>query len=280
MDPQEVLAELQATVAHMRGEITFLRDQFATATAAATASASISRPKPSLPHPDKFAGDARKYDTWLASIKAKLAVDGEAIGNNVAQFNYVYLNLESNTQSIVLPQLEALPHELDYNTILTSLSRIYANPHKIREAKDRLNRLTQGSDSLSMYVAKYERLVGEARVGHYPDDAKIEAFRRGLSRTTLEKITNKGEEPTEINTYIAYIQRIVSSHASVPYTPASASHSHPHPPSTPRRFDNNHHSSYSPARKPSTAHYAGGEPMDVSSLEVTHDDDDAATVRG
>jgi hypothetical protein len=274
MDPNEVFTELRETMAHMREEITLLRTQLVTLS---TPPIITSRPKPSLPHPDKFAGDARKYDTWLASIKAKLAVDGEAIGNNVAQFNYVFLNLEANTQSIVLPQLESPPEILDYNTILTSLSRIYANPHKIREAKDRLNRLTQGSDSLSTYVAKYERLVGEARVGHYPDDAKIEAFRRGLSRTTLEKITNKGEEPTEIDAYIAYVQRIVSSYASVPYTPAPASH--PHPPSTPRRFDNNHHGSYSPARKPSAAHYTGGEPMDVSSLEVTYDDD-AATVRG
>jgi hypothetical protein len=274
MDPNEVFTELRETMAHMREEITLLRTQLVTLS---TPPIITSRPKPSLPHPDKFAGDARKYDTWLASIKAKLAVDGKAIGNNIAQFNYIFLNLEANTQSIVLPQLEALPHELDYNTILTSLSRIYANPHKIREAKDRLNRLTQGSDSLSIYVAKYERLVGEAHVGHYPDDAKIEVFRRGLSRTTLEKITNKGEEPTEIDAYIAYVQRIVSSYASVPYTPAPASH--PHPPSTPRRFDNNHHGSYSPARKPLAAHYTGGEPMDVSSLEVTYDDD-AATVRG
>jgi hypothetical protein len=59
---------------------------------------------------------------------------------------------------------------------LSTLTRIYANPHKIREAKDRLNRLTQGTDSLSTYIAKYERLVGEARAGHYPEDAKIEAF--------------------------------------------------------------------------------------------------------
>jgi hypothetical protein len=72
MDPNEVVAELQATLAHMRGEITFLRDQFATATAAvnaatttantSTPASALSRPKPSPPHPDNFAGDASKYD--------------------------------------------------------------------------------------------------------------------------------------------------------------------------------------------------------------------------
>jgi hypothetical protein len=142
----------------------------------------------------------------------------EAIVDNTAQFYYVYMNLESYTQSIILPQLEA--EQLDYRTILASLSRIYANPHKIREAKDRLNKLTQGSDSLSTYVAKYGRLVGEAHVGHYPDDAKIEAFRKGLSRTTLERIINKGDKLTEIDAYIAYVQHILSSYA-VPYAPVS-----------------------------------------------------------
>jgi hypothetical protein len=34
-------------------------------------------------------------------------VDGPAIGNEIAQFYYVYLNLETNVQAMVLPQLAA-----------------------------------------------------------------------------------------------------------------------------------------------------------------------------
>jgi hypothetical protein len=54
------------------------------------------KPKASLPNPEKFNGQAHKFDTWLPSIKAKLQVDGTAIGDAVAQFYYVYLNLESH----------------------------------------------------------------------------------------------------------------------------------------------------------------------------------------
>jgi hypothetical protein len=264
MDPNAVFAELQETLRHMRDEISFLREQFATVSASIPPPVipTPSRPKPSLPHPDKFAGDARKYDTWLASIKAKLAVDSPAIGDNIAQFNYVFLNLESTVQSIVLPQLETEPEQLDYHTILTSLSRIYANPHKIREAKDRLNKLTQGTDSLTTYIAKFERLLGEARIGHYPDDAKIEAFRKGLPRTTQQRLSERGSEPTTLDDYIMHVQQVITPSLApfVPHTSTSATQA----PTTPRPFVHGH------ARKPST-HYAG-DPMDVNSLEVVEED--------
>jgi hypothetical protein len=52
------------------------------------------KPRSSLPDPEKFNGQAHKFDTWLPLIKAKLRVDSEAISDPTAQFYYVYLNLE------------------------------------------------------------------------------------------------------------------------------------------------------------------------------------------
>ena len=92
MDFQAVIAELRTELERQHHEITLLRSR-------------TSRPKPALPDPEKFSGQTHKYDTWLPSIKAKLRVDGEAIGDSVAQFYYVYLNLDSHVQAMVLPQL-------------------------------------------------------------------------------------------------------------------------------------------------------------------------------
>jgi hypothetical protein len=58
----------------------------------------------------------------LPEIKAKLRVDGEAIGDNTARFYYVY---EEN-------------HGWDYNTILDQLARVYDNPNRVQEAEDAL----------------------------------------------------------------------------------------------------------------------------------------------
>jgi hypothetical protein len=77
------------------------------------------KPKASLPDLEKFNGQSHKYDTWLSSIKAKLQVDGIAIGDTTTQFYYVYLNLDLYVQAMVLPQLtQADKTSHNYNTIL------------------------------------------------------------------------------------------------------------------------------------------------------------------
>jgi hypothetical protein len=70
------IAELQAEVQRQRDEIAFLRSLATNRTS--------SKPKASLPDPEKFNGQAHKFDTWLPSIKAKLRVDGDAIGDATA----------------------------------------------------------------------------------------------------------------------------------------------------------------------------------------------------
>jgi hypothetical protein len=95
MDPFQ--AQVQAEFERLRAEITTLQAQLA-----APSTTPPPRPRARLPDPDKFAGLTYKFDTWLPSVKAKLQVDGEAIRDAVAQFYYVYLNLDSSVQSIIL----------------------------------------------------------------------------------------------------------------------------------------------------------------------------------
>jgi hypothetical protein len=89
MDPIQAIVSLQTQIGQLQSEVQTLR--------------SLSCPKPSLPDPEKFNGQSHKFDTWLPSIKAKLRVDNKAIGDLVAHFYYVFLNLESHVQAMVLP---------------------------------------------------------------------------------------------------------------------------------------------------------------------------------
>ena len=128
---QATLAELQAELKCQRDEITFLRSIISTQT--------FARPKASLPDPEKFNGQVYKLDTWLPAIRAKLQVDGQAIGDAITQFYYVYLNLDSNIQAIVLPQLsQANEISHNYYTILDQLIRVYDNPNKVQETENKL----------------------------------------------------------------------------------------------------------------------------------------------
>jgi hypothetical protein len=82
----------------------------------------------------------------------------------------------------VLPQLsQANETSHDYNTILDQLIRVYDNPNKVQEAEDKLYALKQGTDSLHAYIAKFKRILYEARGQDWPDVNKISMFRNGLN---------------------------------------------------------------------------------------------------
>ena len=66
---------------------------------------------------------------------------------------------------MVLPQLvQAKESESwDYNMIPVQLLRVYNNPNKVQEAEDRLLSLHQDTDSIPVYISKFERILHTAR---------------------------------------------------------------------------------------------------------------------
>lgn len=217
----ELKAELEKTqeqVKRQREEIQLLQ------------SAKLTRPKPALPDPEKFGGQPYKFDTWLPSIKAKLRVDGKAIGDTIAQFYYVYLNLESHVQAMVLPQLAHAEESKvwTYTTILDQLARVYDNPNKVQEAEDKLFALKQGADSVPAYIAKFERVLHEARGQDWPDVNKISVFRNGLSSTIRNRLAQQLNLPRKYPDFVKVVQQLAGRSSHVP-TSGSGNHSHGDP---------------------------------------------------
>jgi hypothetical protein len=219
---QSTLADLQAELRRQRDEITFLRSILSSRASA--------KPKTSLPDPEKFNGQAYRFDTWLPLIKAKLQVDGIAISDATAQFYYVYLNLESHVQAMVLPQLsQADETSHDYHTILDQLTRVYDNPNKVQEAEDKLYALKQGTDSLPVYMAKFERVLYEARGQDWPDVNKISTFRNGLNSTLRNRLAQQLNLPLKYSDFVRIIQQLASrSPSSVPHPQSSSSNNNGH----------------------------------------------------
>ncbi|KAF7906923.1 hypothetical protein EAE99_002322 [Botrytis elliptica] len=243
------IEELRGEVTRQRDEISFLRslilDRF-------PVSHTPSRPKPSLPDPEKFSGSSQKFDTWLPSIRAKLQVDGAAIGDSTAQFYYVYLNLESHVQAMVLPQLSSLDQNvpLDHTTILDQLTRVYNNPNKVQEAEDRLFNLKQGTDSLHAYIAKFERTLYEAKGQNWPDSNKISTFRNGLNTTLRNRLSQQLSLPRSYPDFVQVMQQLAARTANGFPAP-----SHSNEPRAPHILQNPSHS-------------RNHDPMDVSNLNV------------
>jgi hypothetical protein len=173
-----------------------------------TTPSTTSRPKPSLPDPDKFNSTVQRFDTWLPSIRAKLQVDSPAIDNSIAQFYYIFLNLESSVQAQILPQLNTATY--DYNTILDQLSCVYNNPNKIQEAEDRLTTIKQGTDSLYTYIAHFERTLYEAHSQQWPESNKITYFRQGLSSILKNRLNQQLSLPCKYDDYVRIIQQLAT----------------------------------------------------------------------
>jgi len=78
------------------------------------------RPKPALPDPEKFSNSLYHFDTWLLAIKAKLRTNTTALGDDITYFYYIYLNLNSSVQIMILPQLATAKktEHWDYKTLL------------------------------------------------------------------------------------------------------------------------------------------------------------------
>ncbi|KAJ5052396.1 uncharacterized protein L3040_002146 [Drepanopeziza brunnea f. sp. 'multigermtubi'] len=188
-----------------------------------------------LPDPDKFNGTVQRWDTWLPSIKAKLLVDGEALGGPTAQFYYVYFNMEPGPQAMVLTQLASAQDSgnWDYNTLLDQLALAYDNPNKIQEAEDKLLACKQGTDALYIYVLRFERLLHAARCQTWPDANKIIAFRNGLNSTIRTRLNGQLTLPTTYTEYVHVTQQLGRSSGSSGPSGPSHGFSRPSAPSAP-----------------------------------------------
>src|SRR3984957_8255649 len=146
---------------------------------------------------------------------------------------------------MVLPQLGQVEElqQWDFTTILDQLAQVYNNPNKVQEAEDKLLALKQGTDSLPTYVAKFKRVLYEARGQSWPDVNKISAFRNGLNSTIRGRLAQQLNLP---RTYAEFTQ-VVQQLAGCSFASSSSSSG------------------------PSSSHFPSarnGEPMDLSTVDI------------
>jgi len=118
----------------------------------------ISRLKPRLPDPDKLDGSSYHLDIWLVSVRAKLRIDEQAIGPEPEVLaHYIYDRLDSKVQAEVLPLIT--DNNLTPNVLFEAFTLTYSDPNKATKAASKLYSFCQDIDSLSVYIAKFTRLL-------------------------------------------------------------------------------------------------------------------------
>jgi hypothetical protein len=137
-------------------------------------------------------------------MKAKLKVDGLAIGGSDSQLYYIYSSLDSNVQAMVLPFVRKAEksNEWDVIGLIQHLERIFDDPNKVKKAGQRLRELDQRQTAVSKYVAKFERTLYEANADTWPDDAKITALTGGLNKEAKQRLNAQLNLPTKYNDFV------------------------------------------------------------------------------
>lgn len=201
------LNELRSELAAVRADNSLLIAKFC------GPSTSFVRPKPCLPDPAKFDGNQLTWDSWFPEIKAKLRIDGDAIGGLEAQFWYLYSRLEGKIQALVAPQLAHAEdnHAYDPQTILDQLVRLNDNPNKQQEAADKLQSLRQGDDSLGAFLVKFERLLYKAQANKWSDDAKISLLRSALGSRVRGRLALQIIVPNDYDGFVKLLQKLEGS---------------------------------------------------------------------
>jgi hypothetical protein len=193
--PNQREAQLMSTIEAMQAQIAELQE---------TMHQRSVRPRQVLPSPDRFSGRAKDWDAWVLAMKAKLKVDGQAIGDKNAQFYYVYSSLNTDIQSTVLAFVQQAEKQGDWDPshLLDHLERIFDDPNKARKAGQRLRELQQGTRTLSAYLPKFEKTLYEAGANTWPDDAKITTLMGGLNKEIKRRLGGQLNLPTTYNEFI------------------------------------------------------------------------------
>ena len=137
----------------------------------------------------------------------------------------MFLNLDSHVQAMVLLQLAQAEESesWDYNTILAQLSRVYNNPNKVQEAEDKLLALHQGTDSIPVYISKFERVLYKAYRQDWPDINKISIFRNSLSPTVRNRLSQQLNLPQRYPDFVRIVQQLAGRSSGSSPGPGSSS---------------------------------------------------------
>lgn len=98
---------------------------------------------------------------------------------------------------------------------------MYDNPNKVQEAEDRLLAIKQDpSESIAVYIAKFERILYEAHGQEWPDVTKISTFRKGLISTIRNRLSQQLNLLSTYTDFLRVVQQLAGQSFNAPATSA------------------------------------------------------------
>lgn len=150
-----------------------------------------SHPKSRLPDPKEFDGeDLAQFPAFQQKLRAKLVVDGLALGDTVDQAYYVYGRLSGKAANRLLPWIQTTesvrPGSLNVENIMEQLEKAFSDPNLRTKAISRLSILRQKSRDIGEFLAEFEQYVIQAGGILWSDDVKIGYLYNALNPRLLQ----------------------------------------------------------------------------------------------
>ena len=181
-----------------------------------------SRPRQALPDVELLQGTA-DLDEWLVSIRAKLRIDGAAIGDEYARFHYVYSRLAPGPKRTMLPYVKRAQDANDCaaDAFVAYVQSTFEDPNQAKKAGQRLTKIRQGKRSIATYIPEFERLLFQARADKWPDEARIVLLVTSLNRETQDRLEGK-DWPETYTQFTAFLRRQESAFVNTSETASMA----------------------------------------------------------
>jgi hypothetical protein len=168
------------------------------------------RPKHKLKDPDPFDGkDNSLFPQFEGKLRAKLNVDGAAIGNESEQIWYAFNLLKDDAAARIHPWMHAYEDTAEFTkaAFLEQISFAFKD-HAIRDkAIAKLNTLRQGRRSFQELLTEFDRLLLEAGGYGWDDTVKKGYLRAAINNELRERLITMDEAESYVD-YCGQVKRV------------------------------------------------------------------------
>lgn len=155
------------------------------------------RPKPRLPHPEKFTGkDKALYPQFEGLLQAKLEIDSAAIGGEREKVWYAFGRLSDDAAVRIYPWMSYAQHQGKFTVdeLFSQMRLAFHDPRHQQKALDMLNRTKQGKRPLNDFLNDFSRLILEAEGWGWDDMIKKGYLKAAISTRLMTAMVGVNEE--------------------------------------------------------------------------------------
>jgi hypothetical protein len=164
-----------------------------------------------LPQPSEFDGTRSKYDGWEIEARNKIKTDGNAMGSEMDQLQYVFARLRGNARNMCLVFVRVKEEDENESGIqlLNYLACTYSDPNRQKKALNNLYSIKQKTNEyFARFLPQFETELANAGALSFDDTIKISLLENAVSQDMQERLVSVFPVPMEYNAFISLLQTI------------------------------------------------------------------------